>query len=132
MAEFIMKHLATQAGRSGEFEIDSAAVSTEEIGNDMYPPAKRKLREKGIPFTPRAARQVTANDYRYHDHLICMDQSNLRLLNRITGEDTQGNVSLLMAWAGKNKDVADPWYTGDFEATYLGIVEGCTSLLQQL
>ena len=131
MAEFVMKHLAAQAGRADEFEIDSAAVSTEEIGNDMYPPAKRKLREKGIPFTPRAARQVTSDDYRYYDRLICMDSSNLRLLRYIVGEDTQGKVSLLMEWVGKSRDVADPWYTGDFETTYRDIMEGCTALLKQ-
>ena len=148
MAEFVMKHLVAQAKRSGEFEIDSAAVSTEEIGNDMYPPAKRKLREKGIPFTPRSARQVTADDYRYYDHLICMDHSNLRLLRYIIGEDTQGKVSLLMEWVkGRTPNdkmindqmvndqmvnVADPWYTGDFETTYRDIAEGCTALLKQL
>ena len=132
MAEFIMKHLAAEAGRSDDFVIDSAAVSTEEIGNDMYPPAKRKLRENGIPFIPREARQVTPSDYHHYDHLICMDRSNLRLLRYITGEDTQGKVSLLMAWAGKDKDVADPWYTGDFEATYRDLIEGCTALLEQL
>ena len=138
-----MKHLVTQAGRSGEFEIDSAAVSTEEIGNDMYPPAKHKLREKGVLFTPRAARQVTANDYRHYDHLICMDSGNLRLLRYIIGEDTHGKVSLLMEWVknrtsngkmvnDKMANVADPWYTGDFETTYRDIMEGCTALLKQL
>lgn len=132
MAEFVMKHLAAQAGRSGEFVIASAAVSTEETGNDMYPPAKRKLREKGIPFTPRAARQVTISDYRYYDRLICMDRSNIRLLRYIIGEDRQGKVSLLMEWAGDNRDVADPWYTGDFDATYRDIVDGCNALLKQL
>ncbi len=98
----------------------------------MYPHAKRKLQENGIPFTPRAARQITTSDYHHYDHLICMDHSNLRLLQYIIGEDTQDKVPLLMAWAGRDKNVADPWYTGDFEATYHDLIEGCTALLQQL
>lgn len=130
MAEFVMNYLVAQAGCSGDYQIDSAAVSTEEIGNDMYPPACRKLREKGIPFASRAARQVTAEDYRYYDHLICMDRSNIRLLNYITGGDTQNKVSRLMEWAGENRDVADPWYTGDFEATYRDVLAGCTAFLK--
>ena len=132
MAEFIMRDMLIHRGVSDLVRVASAATSREEIGNDMYPPAKRKLREKGIPFTPRAARQVTVSDYRYYDRLICMDSSNLRLLRYIIGEDTQGKVSLLMEWVGKSRDVADPWYTGDFEATYRDIVEGCTALLKQL
>ncbi|MBR1426102.1 MAG: hypothetical protein IJ814_03680 [Paludibacteraceae bacterium] len=93
----------------------------------MYPPAKRKLREKGIPFTPRAARRITQADYAYYDHIICMDQSNLRWLERLLSEDKDHKVSLLL-----NRDVADPWYTGDFESTYRDILTGCTHLLQRL
>lgn len=132
MAEMVMKHLCEEAGVDALFEIESAAVSTEEIGNDIYPPAKRKLREKGIPFTYHAARQITRADYAYYDYIICADQSNLRWLARIIGEDTAHKVSLMMSWAGLNRDVADPWYTGDFEAAYRDIDAACRAILEQL
>lgn len=132
MAEFIMKQLLSQAGRSADFEIDSAAVSTEEIGNDIYPPAKRMLTSKGVPFEHRAARQMTLADYAYYDHIVCMDQSNLRWLNYIIGDDTDHKVSLMLAWGGKTRDVADPWYTGDFTQAYNDILEGCQAMLNQL
>lgn len=128
----MLKHLVAQAGRTAEFEIASAAVSAEEIGNDLYPPAKRKLREKGIPFTSHAARQVTRADYDHYDHIICMDRSNLRLLGYRVGDDNQGKVSLLMEWADIHRDVADPWYTGDFEATYSNLLQGCQAIMEQL
>lgn len=128
----MLKHLVAQAGRTAEFEIASAAVSAEEIGNDLYPPAKRKLREKGIPFTSHAARQVTRADYDHYDHIICMDRSNLRLLGYRVGDDSQGKVSLLMEWADIHRDVADPWYTGDFEATYSDLLQGCQAIMEQL
>ena len=130
MAEYVLEDMIKKNGLEGVVEVASAATSREEIGNDMYPPACRKLREKGIPFASRAARQVTAEDYRYYDHLICMDRSNIRLLNYITGGDTQGKVSRLMQWAGEDRDVADPWYTGDFEATYRDVLAGCTAFLK--
>ena len=132
MAEFIMKQLVSQAGRSADFEIASAAVSTEEIGNDIYPPAKRILTAKGVPFTRRAARQMTRADYAYYDYIICMDQSNLRWLRYIIGDDPDHKVSLMMEWVGKNRDVADPWYTGDFTTAYDDILEGCQAMLSQL
>jgi protein-tyrosine phosphatase len=132
MAEFIMKQLLSQAGRSADFEIDSAAVSTEEIGNDIYPPAKRMLASKNVPFTHRAARQMTRADYAYYDYIVCMDQSNLRWLNYIIGDDSDHKASLMLAWAGKTRDVADPWYTGDFTQAYNDILEGCQAMLNQL
>ena len=132
MAEMVMKHLCRQAGADWRFEIASAAVSTEETGNDIYPPAKRKLREKGVPFTTHAARQVTRADYAYYDYIICADQSNLRWLARIIGTDSEHKVSLMMQWTGTNRDVADPWYTGDFEAAYEDIEEACQAILNQL
>ena len=131
MAEFVMKDLVKKAGRAAEFEIASAAVSTEEIGNDIYPPAKRTMTAHGIPFTRRGARQVTKSDYLHYDAIICMDRSNLRWLSRIIGEDTEGKVSLLMDHAGEKRDVADPWYTGDFEATYRDVLHGCEALLEK-
>ena len=132
MAEFVMKQLVSQAGRADEFEIASAAVSTEEIGNDIYPPAKRMLAAKGVPFGRRAARQMTREDYAYYDYIVCMDQSNLRWMRYIIGEDAVNKVSLMMAWAGKSRDVDDPWYTGDFARAYDDILEGCQGLLKQI
>ena len=132
MAEMVMKELCRQAGVSEQFEIDSAAVSREEIGNDIYPPAKRKLHEKGIPFEFHAARQMTRRDYDQYDYIICADQSNVRWLERIIGEDSDHKVSLMMAWAGETRDVSDPWYTGDFEEAYCDIDESCRAILNRL
>lgn len=129
MAEMVMKELCRRAGNAGRFEIESAAVSTEEIGNDIYPPAKRKLREKGIPFDSHAARQITRADYAYFDYIICADRSNLRWLERIIGEDTAHKVSLMMSWTGAEREVADPWYTGDFEAAYRDIEQACKAIV---
>ena len=129
MAEYLFKHLASQAGRSAEFEVASVAVSTEETGNDIYPPAKRTLTAHGVPFTRHAARRITRADYACYDHIICMDRSNLRLLRYLIGEDTAGKVSLLMEWCGESRDVADPWYTGNFEVTYNDLLQGCTAML---
>ena len=138
-----MKHLASQAGHATDFEIASAAVSTEEIGNDIYPPAKRMLSSKGVPFERRAARQMTRADYAYYDYIVCMDQSNLRWMKYIIGEDTGHKVSLMMAWTipnsqspisniGSVPDVSDPWYTGDFTKAYDDILEGCQAMLKQI
>ena len=132
MAEFVMKELCRRAGVEEQFEIDSAAVSREEIGNDIYPPAKRKLREKGIPFEFHAARQITHADYAYYDYIICADRSNLRWLERIIGEDREQKVSLMMHWVGESRDVADPWYTGDFEEAYQDIDVSCRAILERL
>lgn len=129
MAEYLFKHLASQAGRSAEFEVASVAVSTEETGNDIYPPAQRTLTAHGVPFTRHAARRITRADYASYDHIVCMDRSNLRLLRYLIGEDTAGKVSLLMEWCGESRDVADPWYTGNFEVTYNDLLQGCTAML---
>ena len=131
MAEFVMEELCRQEGCADAFEIASAAVSTEEIGNDIYPPAQRKLREKGIPFTYHAARQITRADYAYYDYIICADHSNLRWLSRIIGEDDAHKVSLMMQWVGAERDVADPWYTGDFEAAYRDIEQACRGIVSR-
>lgn len=133
MAEMIMKKLVSDARRTDEFFIESAAVSTEEIGNPIYPPAQRTLRQHGVPFTDHRARQVTRRDYDCYDLLICMDSYNIRWLNRIIPNgDPDGKVHLLMEYAGSVCDVADPWYTGDFEATWRDCLDGCTRLLEQL
>ena len=132
MAEFVMKDLVKKAGAEDRFEIASAAVSREELGNPVYPPARQKLAEHGLSCSGKRARQVTKQDYHDYDFLICMDHSNLRWLKQIIGEDTLGKVSLLMEHAGMRRDVADPWYTGDFDATWDDVNTGCTALLAEL
>ena len=129
MAEFIMKDLVRRAGREAEFHIESAAATREEIGHDMYPAAKRKLAEKGVPFTPRAARLVTPADYERFDQIIAMDGENLRHLRRLLGEDRNGKIRLMMEYAGEKREVADPWYTGDFELTWRDLSRACAALL---
>lgn len=132
MAERVFADLVRCAGREREFEIASAATSREEIGNPIYPPAARLLRAHGIDPSGHAARQVTAADYAYYDHLVLMDRQNHRNLMRLLGGDPAGKVSTLLSWAGRSDDVADPWYTGDFETTYRDVLQGCTALLQKL
>lgn len=164
MGEYIMKDLVSKAGRAGEFFIASAATSTEEIGNPVYPPARRKLAEHGIACDGHAARQLTRADYDRYDLLIGMDSANLRNMRRICGGDPEGKMHLLMEFAGRQKgtpakpkallgggearerptfssgteteesglcfdEVADPWYTGDFEATWRDVLAGCRGLL---
>ena len=132
MAEFVMKHLVNNEGLEGQYEIASAATSTEEIGNPVYPPARRKLAEHGIGCEGKTARQMTRSDYQYYDYIIAMDRNNLRNLKRMFGEDTEHKISLLMDYTHRPGDVADPWYTGDFEATWRDVSEGCQGLLEFL
>jgi len=139
MAEMILRHMADEAGRS-DLIIDSCATSTEEIGNDIYPPAKRCLSAHGIPFTRHEARQITRRDFEVYDHIYCMDHNNLRNIRRQLGDDCANRVELLMSLVnaprplrerlGEGLDVADPWYTGDFEATYRDVVAGCEAILK--
>ena len=132
MAEYVMKHLVKQAGIAHQFEIASAATSTEEIGNAVYTPARRKLAEHGIGCAGHAARQLTKHDYAYWDLLIGMDRANIRNMQRICGGDPTGKIRLLMSYAGKEQEVADPWYTGDFEATWQDVSEGCRAVLSDI
>lgn len=142
MAEFILKEMVRlESGKptsphhgheSEPLEVASAAVSSEETGNPIYPPAKKCLSAHGIPFDRnKTARKVTPEDYRVYDRIVCMDASNLRLLRRIIPEDTQGKIRLMMDYAGVHRDVADPWYTGDFEKTYQDLVQGCQGLIRE-
>ena len=132
MAEFILKALVKAKGLESQYYIESAAVSTEEIGNPIYPPAKRCLDQHGVWFDPgKRARQVTLEDYDRFDRIICMDASNLRLIKRIIPEDPNGKIHLMMSYAGSSRDVADPWYTGDFETTFQDLLEGCEAMLNQ-
>ncbi len=132
MAEFVMKWLVREAGREGEFEIASAATSTEEIGNPVYPPARRKLVEHGIASDGKYARQITRRDYPYYDLIVGMDEWNLRNMRRMLGGDPDGKICLLMDYTDRPGEVADPWYTGDFEATWRDVLEGCRGLLAVL
>lgn len=131
-----MKHLCREAGVEKQLEIASAAVSTEEIGNDIYPPAKRVLTAHGIPFSRRAARQITKADLDIYDHIICADRSNIRIMKYLLGEDKLNNshakISMMMEWVGQNRDVSDPWYTGNFETAYEDIYASCKAIIQSL
>lgn len=133
MAEMVLRWMAEEAGRN-DLIIDSCATSREEIGNDIYPPAKRCLERHGVPYIRHAARQITRKDIETYDHIYCMDQNNLRNLRRMFGEELAGRVELLMSLVVGNQgvgapDVADPWYTGDFEATYRDVVAGCEKIM---
>ena len=130
MAEFIMKDIVKKNGTDHLFKVSSCATSREEIGNDMYPPAKRKLDEKGISYSKRRARQITEADFAENDYLICMDGNNIRNLNRIFSSDKAGRVKMLMSYCGEERDVKDPWYTGDFEEAYEDILNGCEALYE--
>jgi protein-tyrosine phosphatase len=130
MAEFILKALVKVYGLESQYYIESAAVSTEEIGNPIYPPAKRCLQQHGIWFDPaKRARQITKADYDRFDRIICMDASNLRLIERIIPRDPDGKIHLMMSYTGVGRDVADPWYTGDFEKTFQDLLEGCEAMI---
>ena len=130
MAEFVMKDLVEKAGLETEFLIESAATSTEEIGNPVYPPARRKLAEHGISCAGKTSRQLIRADYGQYDLLIGMDRANIRNMNRICGGDPEGKLHLLMEYTDHPGDVADPWYTDDFEITWRVVLAGCKGLLQ--
>ena len=132
MAEFVMKHLVKEAGTSADFYVESAATSAEEIGNSVYPPARRKLAEHGIGCQGKTARQMTRADYGRFDLLVGMDAWNIRDMNRICGGAPDGKIVMLMDYTDRPGDVADPWYTGDFEATWRDVLEGCRGLLDAL
>lgn len=131
MAEFVMKDLVGKAGLKDDYYIESAATSTEEIGNEVYPPARRKLAEHGISAKGKTARQLTRRDYDRFDLLIGMDTWNIRNMDRMCGGDPQGKIHRLMDYTRRPGDVADPWYTGDFETTWQDVLEGCQCLLEQ-
>ena len=132
MAEFVMKRLALDRGMERDFEIASAATSREEIGNPVYPPARRKLAEHGISCSGKTAVQITAADYDRYDYIILMDSNNRRNLRRIIPDDPDGKVRMLTDCTDRPRDVADPWYTGDFERTWRDISEGCSALMEHI
>ena len=132
MAEFVMKALVQEQGLSYCYEIASAATSTEEIGNPVYPPARRMLAAHGISCAGKTARQMTKQDYAYYDLLIGMDHANLRNMRRICGGNPDGKLHLLLDYTSRPGEVADPWYTDDFQATWEDVTEGCQGLLKTL
>lgn len=132
MAEYVMKHLVQKNGLEHDIFIDSAATSTEEIGNGVHHGTRRKLAQVGIPCGDHRARQVTWADYQYFDLLIGMDDANLRNLRRMLKNDPDEKVSLLLDYTDRPGPIADPWYTGDFDATYRDVLEGCQGLLNKL
>ena len=132
MAEFVMKDMVRKAGLENQFHIASAATSGEELGNPVYPPARRKLAEHGIDCSGKTARRLRKSDYTQYDLLIGMDQVNLRNMHRMCGGDPEGNLHLLLDFTNRPGNVADPWYTGDFEATWRDVEQGCQGLLQEL
>ena len=131
MAEYIMKQMVKDSHLEDDFEIASAATSTEELGNPVYPPARQKLAQHGISCKGHRARQVTRHDYTYYDLIIAMDSYNVRNLHRMLGGDPEGKIIRLLDLTHRPGDVADPWYTGDFEATWCDCLEGCQQLMKK-
>ena len=132
MAQFVFQHMVNEAGLSDQFEIESAATSREEIGNGPHRGTIRKMQEVGIPILPHRARQVTKQDYDHYDLLIIMDAENLWGIRRIIRDDPANKIHMLLEYTGEDRDVADPWYTGDFDTTYDDVSRGCRALLETL
>ena len=132
LAESLFTHMVKQKGIEEMFYINSAATSREEIGNGPHYGTVKKLREMGIPVVPHRAVQMTQNDYEEYDYLIGMDTANIRNMNRIAGGDPDGKIYKMLSFGGSGRDVADPWYTGDFDATYEDVFAGCEGFLEYL
>lgn len=132
MAEFVFADMVNKKGLTGSFIVDSAATSREETGNGVHRGTLTKLKKVGVPTYPHRARQITKKDYEEYDFIIVMERYNLSNLKRVIGEDIDGKVHMLLSFVGNSRDIADPWYTGDFDTTYDDIVEGCTALLDTL
>ena len=130
MAEFIFRDLCRQAGLEDRFRVASMAVSTEEIGNDIYPPAQETLRRHGIPFDRHCARRIDRASFDRYDLIVCADRSNIRAIERLFGPSSK--LSLMMHWAGEERDVSDPWYTRDFDSAFRDIYASCQGLLAHL
>ena len=132
MAEFVMKALVKEAGKENDFLMESAATSTEEIGNDIHYGTRQILIQNNIPFSKRCARQITKDDYVFYDYLIAMDEENIYYMKRKWNNDPGKKIQLLLEFAGKSRAIADPWYTGNFQQTYEDVLEGCTAFLKNL
>ncbi len=132
MSEFMMRDMLVKKGLSDRISVASAATSREEIGNDMYPPAKRQLDKMHVPYSPRHARQIRPSDYAEFDYIICMEQYNIRNLKRIIPDDPEGKVHLLLDYSSNPRDISDPWYTDNFQKAFDDINEGLEGFLQYL
>ncbi len=132
MAQSVFNHLVTSRHLNHLFEINSAATSREELGNPPHRGTVTKLKQVGIPVIPHRATQMTKRDYGYYDYLIGMDTANIRNMTRISGGDPDGKIFKIMSFAGSSRDVADPWYTGDFDETYRDVLEGCEAFLNYI
>lgn len=136
MAEFIFKNMVEKRGIADQFEIASAATSTEEIwngiGNPVYPPAKAELKKHGIYCEGKRAKQLRSEDYEYYNYLIGMDTMNIRNMMKIVESDSEGKIHMLLKFAGREEGIKDPWYSGNFEDTYRDVFEGCNAFLQYL
>ena len=132
MCQSVFAHMVKERGYEAEFIIDSCATSTEEIGNSPHRGTVRKLREVGIPLIPHRAKQISWKDYESFDFIIGMDTWNIRNLNRMLKGDPEGKVYKLLSFSGSGRDIADPWYTGNFDETYDDIIEGCEGFLEYL
>ena len=132
MAEFVLKDMVSRKGLSNEFYIKSSATSYEEIGNDIYVGTRNILIQNNIPFTKRKATRLTPEDYNKYDFIIGMEETNIRDIKRIVGEDKENKIYKLLDFSNNPRDIADPWYTGNFEVTYNDIVEGCHFFLESL
>ena len=132
MAEFVMKELVRRAGLEDEFLIESAATSREELGNDMHYGTRTKLQQMGIPFTRRTARQMTKDDYDRYDFLVAMDDENIYYMTRLWNPDPKRKIVRLLSFAGLTRDIADPWFTGNFDDTYDDVLKGCTAFLKYI
>lgn len=132
MAQCVMQWLVDERGLDENFVVDSAATTYEEIGMPIYPPARDKLNAEGVPVVPHQARRIEAGEVTDWDYIICMDEENVRHLKQILGAENCGKVSKLLSYVGESRDVADPWYTRDFDATYCDVLRGCEALLEQL
>ena len=132
MCEFVMKDLVRRAGLENEIFVASAACRRDEIGSDTYLGTREKLDEMGVPYQRRRAVQITKADYENYDFIVAMDMENMRDLDRLSGGDPQKKIRRLMEFAGEDRDVADPWYTGNFDITYLDVLKGCKALLKKL
>lgn len=132
MSEYILRDMVTKRGLADQFKIASAATSREEIGNPVYPPARRKLRENGIDPSGKTARQMTKKDYEEFDYILAAESYNIRNIYRITGGDPDNKICRLLDYSDRPRDIDDPWYTGNFDVTWDDIVEGCEAFLDHL
>ena len=130
MAEFVFKDIVNKKGLSKEFYIDSAATSTEAVGDGIYYGTREILKEQGVPFTEHISRQMTKEDYEKFDYILGMEEKNIRNILRIIGQDRDNKVFRLLDFSENPRDIADPWYYGNFDSTYYDVEEGCTKFLE--